>query len=281
MSCSHFRPGNVGLCLSTLFADPRAVTGPELEDALRLCGDLGFREICLGPGLARALGADRIGAVTGEIGARVRVIEAITAWTDGTTAAAEEARRFLELASALRADTLLAATIAPTIQRQQAAEGFAAACDLAREYGVRIGLEFIPGTGVPDLATAWDLARQADEAGAGVVVDMLHWHHQPGGPAFDTLRKIPAGRIVGLQVCDSPPGVTPPGEQYLAFAMTARALPGDGVVDIDALLRALDGMGADPYVAAEVFNRPLAGQGAEVVLRRLRRAIDRLFGDGP
>ncbi len=86
---------------------------------------------------------------------------------------------------------------------------------------------------------------------------------------------------MGLQVCDSPPGETPQEAQYIGFAMTARALPGDGVVDIHALLRALDGMGATPYMAAEVFNRPLASRGPETVVRRLRHSIDRLFGEGP
>ncbi len=279
MPHARFKPADVGICISTLFTDPWGVGGSELEAGLRLCGELGFREICLGPGHARALGVDRIGAVIRDIGARARVIEAITAWTGGPAEAVDEARRFLDLALSLGADTLLAATIAPTIAAGQAADGFAAACELARAEGIRIGLEFIPGTGVPDLATAWDLARQADATSAGVVIDMLHWHHQPGGPSFDTLRAIPANRIFGLQVCDSPPGETPAGAEYLAFAMSARALPGEGVVDIDALLTALGAMGADPYLAAEVFNNALAGQGKEVVARRLRQAIDTVFQD--
>jgi len=278
MANPGFTPQDIGICLSTLFADPwGGFEEAELEQALELCGEIRFPEISLGPAHVQTLGIDRLRQLFNETSTRARVIEALTAWTNGPEEATGEARNIIEMAAALGADTLLAATIAPTIDTVRAAEGMAAACELAGNHGLRIAIEFIPGTALPDLATAWTLAQSADPTSAGLVIDMLHWHHQPGGPDFDQLRAIPAERIYGLQVCDSPPGATPEGEQYIPFAMTARALPGEGVVAIDALLAALTEMGVDPYVALEVYNKELAGQGMDAMARRLRQAVDAVF----
>ncbi len=278
MPLSRYSADQVGICISTLFANPREIGPAELEKALRLGAGMGFREIGLGPGHAQVMGLERLGELLRELGARARVIEASIAWTEGPAAARDEVGQLLELASALGADTLLAATIAPQLDPGLAVQGIAAACDLAARQGVRIAIEFIPGTAVPDLATAWRLARDSGAGNAGVILDTLHWQHQPGGPDFDCLRAIPATRIHGIQLCDSPPGAAPTGMDYLQFATQSRLLPGEGVVDIRAVLEALDGMGvADAYLACETYNTALASQGMENMVRRLRETTDALF----
>jgi sugar phosphate isomerase/epimerase len=109
------------------------------------------------------------------------------------------------------------------------------------------------------------------------VLDMLHWQHQPGGPNFDLLGKIPADQIHYVQVCDASPGLSPSAREYLGYAMGARLLPGQGAVDIPALLGSLASMGADPYFALEVFNTNLAQDGAGKMAEVLGKAGAKVF----
>lgn len=278
MSYSRFLSKAVGVCLSTLAPRSRELDADEVETILRACHASGFRSVAMSPAFTKTTGVSRFRQLLAELALEVRVIEAITGWTNGVDPASEETAATSDFASAVGADTLMAATIAPDLDLKRATDGFAAACRVAHDNNLRVALEFIPGTAIPDLKTAWRIVRDSGADNAGVVVDVLHWHHQPGGPDIDLLRGIPPERIHYVQLCDSPDVGTPAGEQYLPFAMSARALPGEGVADIDGLLTALDDMGADPFFALEVFNSELAASGAENMARRLRRSVGRLTG---
>jgi len=60
-------------------------------------------------------------------------------------------------------------------------------------------------------------------------------------------------------------------------ALTARAVPGKGCVDIETLLGTLAGIDAHPYFALEVFNVELAARGAPAMAAELRRATGAVF----
>ena len=77
-------------------------------------------------------------------------------------------------------------------------EGFAALCEHAAEHGVRVAIEFLPWSAVPDLATTWQIVRGSGTTNGGIVIDMLHWQRQPGGPNLELLRQIPA---IGCTTC--------------------------------------------------------------------------------
>ena len=97
----------------------------------------------------------------------------------------------------------------------------------------------------------------------------MHWQHQPGGPDLDLLCSIPARHLHYIQVCDAE-GPAPDPKDYVATAIRSRPLPGDGEVDIAAVISALDRVGADPFFAMEVFNSGLAARGPEFMARRVR-----------
>jgi len=60
--------------------------------------------------------------------------------------------------------------------------------------------------------------------------------------------------------------------------MQSRLPPGEGVVDIPAVLAALEEMGvADAYIATEVYNPELAAAGMELMAQRLRETVDALL----
>jgi sugar phosphate isomerase/epimerase len=207
------------------------------------------------------------------------VLEGIGPWMDGPDAvAAGEVDENFELASTFGAEIVLASVQSPTLDLTRATEGFAALCERAAARGMRPALEFIPCRVVPDLATAWEIVRGSGAENGGILIDCMHWHYQPGGPDFDLLRRIPGKHIPFVQVCDAPPGPAPAPEEYIHRAVTARALPGEGVVDIDRIVATLAASGAEPYVAYEVFNLELAKQGPDVMAQRLREVADTRFG---
>ena len=269
----RFSPQNVGMCLSTLTANPRAVTERDVEAMLRACSACGFRSLAMGANYGNITGVERLRQLIADLELEVRVIEAIISWTEGEEASQSETKAAAEFATAMGADILMAATIAPELHFERAVEGLAAACRMAHDGGMRVALEFIPNTAVPDLQTAWRLVNACGADNAGLVIDCLHWLHQPGGPNVELLRGIPPERIHYVQLCDSPVAAAPAGAQYIPFAMTDRALPGEGVVDIDELLGEFESMGADPFFALEVFNSALAASGPVNMARQLWRAI--------
>ena len=68
------------------------------------------------------------------------------------------------------------------------------------------------------------------------------------------------------------------GEDQMMESMTNRLLPGDGEVDYPALLAALDGIGADPIWAPEVFNVELMAQGPDEMAKRIGAATRKVLG---
>ena len=53
-------------------------------------------------------------------------------------------------------------------------DAFGALCDRAGD-DLTVALEFMPYSGVPDLATAWQVVEGAGRANSGLIVDVWHW----------------------------------------------------------------------------------------------------------
>ena len=210
-------------------------------------------------------------------GMQIRMVEALTEWTSGDRHAIDAvAMPLFALARDLGAEEILTVTMEPArVDVGRAARGFAYACDLAARDGLRLGIEFLPWSGVPDLATAWAIVDQAGRENGGLVLDTWHWQRQPGGPDHETLRTIPGDRIHVLQVNDV---AAEPGPDLLVETMTMRLLPGDGIVDYAALRASLDHIGAEPNVAPEVFNPVLAALGPAELARRVSASTRRVLG---
>ena len=259
----------VGMCLGTLAPDPMTCDEAAFADMVAGTAQAGFRTVAVWPLHTAAMGDERARRVLDDAGLRVAAVEAVYGWGGGDTPDARgEVRTLCGFAERMGADIVGACVFEPLLTDVDATTaGFAAICDEAAEHGQRVALEFLPWTGIADLATAWRIIDGAGRANGGLLLDTWHWTRQPGGPDFELLRRIPGDRIFYLQLCDAAPTR---GDDVMGEAMTNRLLPGDGVVDFTALLDALDDMGADPWVAAEVFNTRLAGRGPAEMARAVR-----------
>jgi sugar phosphate isomerase/epimerase len=263
--------GDIGICLPTLLADPMACSRDDLARIAGAAAAAGHRTVSVWPMHAAAIGWPDTQAVLADHGLAVGSVEACISWSGGAGDAVQrEADATIDAAQRLGATVAGAVTLDAAIDLGRAAEGLATLCRPLGEAGIAVAVEFLPWTGIPSLAVTWELVQATGEPNAGILLDTWHWQRQPGGPDAALLRTIPGDRIPYVQVCDS---AAPSGDgDLLTEAMTARLLPGDGVVDFGVLGDVLVEIGAHPFVASEVFNAGLVGEGADEAARRIHAA---------
>jgi len=236
--------GELGICLATLLADPMAAGPSEVMGAAEAIVAAGATHTSVWSFQLDMLGDPR------RVGLSVSVVEATTAWAAGPSDAARaEAEAMIARAVEHGSTKLVAVTMDPTCDLDAAREGLAVVVEIAAAASVQPCVEFLPWSGIPDLATAWRLVEPLG-AGAGILIDTWHWQRQPGGPNPDLLGTIPGERIGYVQLCDATAG----DGRSLEEAMSGRLLPGDGVVDAGELGAVLRSIGADPVITTEVFN---------------------------
>lgn len=114
-------------------------------------------------------------------------------------------------------------------------------CARAADHGIRVHLEFMPLSGIPDLATAWRIVEGAGCANGGLVFDT--WHYMRGARDARLLQEIPGERIFELQISDA---AEEGGQASIKETMTARRLPSEhsgALRDIVGVLLAKEGVG--------------------------------------
>jgi sugar phosphate isomerase/epimerase len=165
----------------------------------------------------------------------------------------------LETGAAIGASRLCVAGDSPNLDL--VAEKFADICDLARTYGIAVDLEFMPFRAVRTVAEAAQIVAAADRPNGHVLVDALHVFRSRS-PIADVAKLGP--RLTGtFQICDAP--LEPPAD-LVAEARTNRLIPGEGALDIWALI---DAMPAGTAIGVEVplaLQYPLLSPAARLAL---------------
>lgn len=253
---------SLGNCPSTLLPDPMAVDGDSFRGYLDATAAAGFDAVSLwafhmmfaGDGAAEAVAAS---------GLKVEAVEAAIGWTSGPSdAVTQEIDGLIATGQQLGARIIGAACLGPIDDQEAAIDGMGAIAARAAEADMVVALEFLPWTGVATFAAANDLVIASGEPTATVLLDTFHWMRQPGGPDLELLRSVPGDRVAYVQLCDPSAAAEMALDEVENEAMTARRPPSaDGPVDYAAIWDALDHIGSDPFVAAEVFSTELAAQG--------------------
>lgn len=252
---------SLGNCPSTLLDDIMRVDGDIFRDCLEATAAAGFDALSLYP-FHLALAGDGAADAVRSSGLTVRAVEAAIGWTNGpsvqTTA---EIDGLIATGVDLGADIVGAACLGPIEDRAAAVEGLASIAARAAEADMVVAVEFLPWTGLPTLAAVDDLVLDAGEPNATILFDTFHWVRQPGGPDLERLRSLPGDRIAYVQLCEPSDVADIALDRVEDEAMHHRRVPGSGGVDLDAVWQALDHIGSDPFVAAEVFNDDLLARG--------------------
>lgn len=280
-------PPELVLCPLTLRRRVRECTPEQYRALLDIAVEHGYGAVALGTidvelAHAEGISLDAFLAEFPSRGLRTPLVEAVSGWGQGASEQEIEAevRPTLELARNARAETVVAISMEPTIPSLEvAARGFKHVCRLAGEWGLGVCVEFFPWGGISDLATAWELIETAGEPNGGIVFDTWHWGRSRTGVDYETLRTIPGDRFHVVQVDDAGPQPGPAGPDGMRETLTARLLPGDGVVDIVGALRAIAETGAKPLFAPEVFSRELFALGANEMARRVAVATRRVLAE--
>jgi len=174
----------------------------------------------------------------------------------------------LEVCQQLGGSTIIAVhlTDAP-LDEDRDVEAFAQLCDDAREFGLRIALEFVAFSNVPDVATAMRIVEGAGRDNGGLCVDL--WHHARSTYDDAALARIPADKVYTVQICDAP---ARPEHGLVEEAMYHRQWPGTGDLDITGFLRTLDDLGARASVGVEMYQPSFQDRDPSDVIRELHEA---------
>lgn len=121
-------------------------------------------------------------------------------------------------------------------QLSRLTDNFAALCELAGGYGLRVDLEFMRWRQIGDLQQAVALVAAAGQANGGVLIDALHLFRSGGDGA--AVAQLDPRYIHGVQWCDAP-ALAPTGEGIIREAREGRLAPGQGELPLAGLLQAL------------------------------------------
>jgi sugar phosphate isomerase/epimerase len=178
-------------------------------------------------------------------------------------------KQVIDATAELGAGILLAHSYVPVDDRL--VDLFAAYCEYAAQYDIRVACEFMRYSQVPTLEAATDWIERAGQPNAGYAIDPLHLVRS-GGSVSD-LAGIDPQRIVFVQLCDAAhrPGLLST-EQLLHEARNERLAPGEGDLPLREFLDALP---ADIEIEYEVPTPSLAHLPAA---QRARIAAQRFQG---
>src|SRR4051794_12627915 len=202
---------------------------------------------------------DAMLSVAERYGLRILEVEYLVGW--GTPADRDEAQQEKEHTVFHMARTFgvrhLNAGLLEHLPPDVIAGAFTDLCERAGP-DLTIALEFMPYSGVPDLASAWRIAREVPHA--ALIVDAWHWARAGQQPA--DLDDVPPERIVSVQLRDVK---GEPMEPLRSESLGHRVPPGHGYGDTVGLVRALAAHGVTPAVmAVEVISEELVARGVDV-----------------
>jgi sugar phosphate isomerase/epimerase len=276
---SHVDALEIGICCGTLL-------NAGLVELIEIAARYGFPTITVRPftfagALQQGFTDRKLRRLLADAGVRVTMVDALTAGLPGLSPPQitdPELRSYLppdafcppDEETCLRAAEALEAQFVNVthfggrpIPLEQMTDAVAGICRRAGRRGLQVALEFIPGTGLPDLATAHAVARNCGEPNCRITLDL--WHLDRAGGSAEDVARLPPGSLAGVQLCDRVP--EPPGTPYVP--MSGRLMPGEGRLPVRDLVRAAWANSPGLSLEVELFNAGLRCLTADEIARRV------------
>lgn len=145
---------------------------------------------------------------------------------------------------------------------QRAFDQLGAFAEMAAARGMGSQVEFVPGLGIGDFATALAAIAHVGREDFGMAIDAMHLFRS--GATVQDVAALPPQAIGHIQLCDAPWEVAPEG--HGVEAGSERLCPGEGELPLADLVAVLP---ADRLIGLEIpmRKRTLAGESAEDRLR--------------
>ena len=141
----------------------------------------------------------------------------------------------LDVAAEMGARHVMATVDDPDAGR--AAENLALLCVRAETRALTVDVEFVPWMTIASLGDASALVRSVGHPALGIALDALHFHRSSS--RIEDLAALAPARLRYVQLCDAR-GVRPADRDGLLHEATKDRLPpGEGAIDLIALLRAM------------------------------------------
>ncbi|WP_417678889.1 sugar phosphate isomerase/epimerase family protein [Roseibium sp.] len=201
-------------------------------------------------------------SVLSDTGLQVADIEMVRL---NATTTRDDYAALLVRAAALSAGNIL--VVGDDTDEVRLTEKYAEFAEVAAGYKINAALEFMPFTGVPDLATAQRIVDAVNTPNATIIIDALHVHRS--GTTCDEIAALPVHQIAYGQLCDGPVPFDPSREELTRIARTSRNFPGEGGIDLMELVKALP---EDLLISVEVPDVEFARTASPV--ERAKRAFE-------
>jgi sugar phosphate isomerase/epimerase len=261
----------------------RDATLPELAAA---AADAGFRAVTLTPELFVRSGGDAadLRRQVGDLGMRVTFVDGLCSALPGTRSPRSSDGTFtdpneatlddcIHIAHATGAGAINLVHIGGAATPLAAlADAFATACERAAGEELRLAIEFLPGTGIPDLPTAATIVGAAGATNGSVLLDT--WHFARGGGTLADLDAETMALIGALQVSDRSPEQD--HEPYVP--RRGRKLPGDGALPLAEIVARTRSAHPGLPIGAEILSDEVDALGVVEGTRRIAAAMHAVVG---
>jgi len=176
-------------------------------------------------------------------------LELLLAWPSGDTAAARGELDVMQAAAEVMQPRLvLAACMEPSMPDEgRAVAQLKMQCRALAP--LRVALEFLPWSAIPDLPTARRIVEAVDEDNLGYLIDT--WHFARTGQDFEALEALPGERIFFIQLGDAS---AEPAPNIFDDTLKQRLRPGEGIVDWPRLRSVLAAKNLECPVGTEQYS---------------------------
>ncbi|TCI96361.1 TIM barrel protein [Aeromicrobium sp. IC_218] len=165
-------------------------------------------------------------------------------------------------------------TQVPDADKARARDKLGALADLAQPLGLRLEVEFVSWTEVPDLISAAQLVDAVGHPAVGVLVDFLHFDRANCDLA--QLASLPRGWFQIAHVNDAPATRPTTNDGLIHAARHDRLVAGTGDIDVRGIVASLP---RETVLAIETpSDRGIAEYGAAGYVRRLVSATQEYLG---
>ncbi len=133
------------------------------------------------------------------------------------------------------------------------------------ELGTRLAIEYLPWLPeVRDIRSTREVLARAGVEGAGVLVDT--WHFTHSSDTWEDLETLPLEEISYLQFDDHPELES---DDLVMETLMRRAMPGEGVFELDRFCEVLREKGYDGVVSCEILSASTRGMELEAFATRV------------